>query len=59
MKRNYKKYYSAQELKQLILTEHKLPRTTNQTGIHRTFIAKTRNPIIKMQPTNTNKSRIK
>ena len=32
MRKNNKKYFTAEEIKSMVLTEKKLPRTTNQIG---------------------------
>jgi hypothetical protein len=40
------KYYSAIELKEMIIKENKLPITNNQKGVRFSFIAKVRNIIL-------------
>lgn len=45
MRKNNKKYFTAEEIKSMVLTEKKLPRTTNQIGKKETFIAKVRGSI--------------
>lgn len=40
-----KKFYTAEEIKDMVLNEHKLPATTK--GRKRSFIVKVRNPIYK------------
>lgn len=45
MKKNNKRYFTAEEIKTMVLNEKKLPHTTNQSGEKETFIAKVRGSI--------------
>lgn len=45
MKKINKKYYSAQEIKEMVLKENRLPKTTNTKNVKYSFISKVRGSI--------------
>ena len=52
-----KKFYNAEEIKDMLLANKELPKTTNPKGRKRSFIVKVRDPICK-EPKTIYKTKI-